>query len=106
MSKRKRPEWRTKWLTAEGEIVRVTDMEDRHLFNTIRMLNGWADGIIGRMLDAAFSYSTMVNGEMAEYLLDQEIDNLMDMRPQDYAYDTYLAYPRMIKEASKRGLSI
>lgn len=106
MSKRKRPEWKTKWMTAEGEILRVVDMDDRHLFNTIRMLNTWADLTLGRMLDAAFSCSTMFNGGMAEDLIEQEIDNLMDMRAQDYAYDTYLAYPRMIAEASKRGLSV
>ncbi|KKN65441.1 hypothetical protein LCGC14_0481610 [marine sediment metagenome] len=93
-------------MTAEGEVIKIVNMDDRHLYNTIRMLDRWADAEIGRDLDAAFRCSTMFSGNMAEDMIEQEIDNLMDMRPQDYAYDNYKVYPRMIQEAAKRGLSV
>ncbi len=106
MSKRKRREWKTRWMTAEGDIVRIIDMEDRHLRNTIRMLTRWADAEIERELDAAFRCSTMFSGENATDLIEQGIDDLLDVRPQDYAYEVYKAYPRMVKEAEKRGLRL
>ncbi len=93
-------------MTAEGEVIKIVNMDDRHLFNTIRMLNRWADAALGQQLDAAFSCDMMFNGDMASYLIDQEISILMDKRPQDYAYDNYEAYPRMVQEAMKRGLSV
>ncbi len=101
-----RKQWKTKWMTAEDEVIRIVDMDDRHLRNTIQMLTRWADVALGQALDAAFRCSVMFTGDMASDMIDEGIDNLMDTQPQDYAYEIYPAYPRMIEEAAKRGLTV
>lgn len=107
MASRNWMHWKTKWMTAEYEVIRIRDMEDRHLRNTVCMLIRWADRELLSALSAAFSCSTMFGGGgIAEDQIDAAIDNLIDMRPADYAYKNYPPFPRMVEEAAKRGMTI
>ncbi len=100
------PQWKTKWMTAEGEVVRIVDMSDFHLRNTIKLLTTWSEIWLREELNGAFECSIMFDGDMAMDHIDQAIENLIEAQPEDIAYDTFKAYPKMIDEAAKRELTI
>ncbi len=98
--------WKHRWRTADGEVIRIVDMDDRHLCNTIRMLVRWADRAINYELEAAFSCEMMLSGDEALAQVDSAIDDLMRACPTDYAYNHYRPFPKMLEEAAKREMTV
>lgn len=85
------PEWKCQ----DGRVLKIVDMADGHLRNTIRMLrrNGYCTTT--EFADCA-AYATAVNGEYAALAAENEMDQ---MRPASQLDD-------LIAEADRRGLKI
>ena len=78
------------WTTAEGKRLRVRDMDNGHLVNTIRMLERRADGEIGACMAIA----------AAEY------DGYSDVFDDADVGSIYPIYDDMVAEAKRRGLDL
>lgn len=93
---------RTKqWTTKEGKKIRVMDMSDSHLVNTIKFLRKAASARISSDIDMAISTPPM-NGEMAQELFEQGFEELLKETWQDRVPTIYLD---MEEEAERRELS-
>jgi len=92
------------WITKEGREIKVADMDDSHLINTIRMLRRKA----GRMKLAAelecISAESMFNGDMAKLSIEQEGARISGMSDEDFLMEHIPPYRRMLREVRIRNL--
>lgn len=71
------------WVTKEGQKLRISEMEDGHLVNSLQMLK--RRGFVGwRILSAYLGGGP--NGDMARDLFDHETDEVFS-RPYHPAFD-------------------
>jgi hypothetical protein len=84
------------WTQRDGTTIRICDMSDRHLLNTIAMLRRAHQ----RELAAAWSMLSTVTAEMATYYLEQDIERMEDSLSDHPLHDDLCA------EAERRGLTI
>lgn len=103
MSRKKKPAKRTKiWTTKNGRKIRVCDMEDSHLINTIRLLERHSYQARDEAIRAGYSALSMMQGEMAIMAIEQDISVLESddesMMPEIY-FD-------MLDEANDRQLDL
>lgn len=85
-----------KWTTKDGQRIRIKDMEDSHLLNTIRFLERTWEKRKASML----SDFPCFNGEMAQYYAEQEWDRLADTDIEEACP----IYNDMVDEAERRNL--
>lgn len=83
------------WTTKNGSKIRIKDMTDEHLVNTIRMLERKNEADKQNVPYPSFQ------GEMAQMYAESEFDALVDREPGDL----WPIYDDMIEEAIKRKLS-
>jgi len=88
------------WATREGTKIRVCDMGDEHLVNSLKMLKRQALSAREDNLAAAWSAAAMFNGDMATYYAEQEADRVSDAHWIDYMSDFW---EPMQLEAHRRG---
>ena len=86
---------KTIWVTKDGQSIRVKDMTDSHLVNTIRFLKR-------KSLNELYSLSCFIQGEQASYMIDDMITSHEDDEVASY-YNSSI-YNTMIDEACKRGI--
>lgn len=85
-----------KWAMRDGQKVRIKDMTDSHLVNTIRMLGRKHDD----EKEAAWSVLSTLQGEMAQMYCENDISRMEDNGPAA----TSPIYEDMMEEATRRGL--
>ena len=90
-----------KWETANGNLIKISEMSDCHLLNTIYLLERTAPKIYEMNLQSAMQLSCYVTGEMASYTIEQEIDRMMEEDPYE---PTHYKYDWLVDEAIERGL--
>jgi len=88
------------WKTREGAQIRVCDMGDEHLVNSLKMLKRKALHMRDDALAAAWSAASMFNGDMATYYAEQEADRMSCAHWLDYMSDFW---EPMQLEAVRRG---
>ncbi len=82
-----------KWTCKDGRKIRIKDMDDGHLTNTIKFLK--------RQHAQALDISPpCFQGEMAQMYAEQEYDNRMSSE----VWDLFPIYMDMVEEAERRGL--
>ena len=92
------------WKTREGQQVRIRDMDDRHLLNTLRMLqrHAWR-----RLVAANLAYidGPRPTADMAEMAFEAEADHVAELTTED-ALEDMPKYQELAEEARRRGLDI
>jgi len=88
------------WTTADGTKIRICDMDDSHLLNSIRFLERYAEARLSHEFSAVFNFPEP-QGEMAQMDLDQMELEMFDATFWDYLPDIY---DNMESECRRRGL--
>ena len=74
-------------------------MTDSHLANTIALLERAAPQNRQRILATAYSASSMLQGEMASYYAEQDIDRLETMGDEEFLHPLY---DDLVREQDRR----
>lgn len=95
------------WTTRDGRKVRVCDMDDVHLENTIRMLNRVANFRKDDTILSAMAVESTLQGEMALLCIEQDIARTEDADPSEFLerpdlYEALLLERERRKEKSQR----
>lgn len=90
-----------KWTMRDGTKIRIKDMGDGHLVNTIRMLKRYG-ALVKRHTEMIYLCGPTPQGDMAEYAFNQEFDRVMDADPEEFAPDIL---EDLCAEADRRGLT-
>lgn len=94
------------WKCKDGRKVRVCDMTDSHLLNTIAMLERNASALLAQEISAAYSCLSMLQGEMATYYCERDIDRLEETSPGEFLEATQPIYTHLCNEADRRKLKL
>jgi len=85
------------WTTKDGREIPIKDMSDRHLVNTLNMLNN--KGFISHKTMMSYLSGSEPQGEMAQLAYEQECDAIFDA-PVCEQMDA------LEEELEKRGLNL
>lgn len=88
-----------KWTTKDKRKIRVCDMTDSHLLNTIK----WIYRKCEKELEEAQLYCPSFQGEMAQYFAEQAWEQTLSMTPIELTPPIFTC---MLKDAVRRGLEI
>jgi hypothetical protein len=88
------------WTTKDGTRIRICDMTDSHLLNTIALLKRIAKQ--GRR-EILFHYPDF-QGEMAQFYAEQSWEGVASTHPDDFAYEEYPILEPLEMDAERRGL--
>jgi hypothetical protein len=87
------------WTTKDGTQIRIYDMMNRHLVNTLRMLRRSAEGRYQDDLALVFGFASTCRGDGAAYAADQACDDMClrtDWR--DYVPDIFWDMESLARE--------
>lgn len=86
------------WTMKNGRKLRIKDMTDSHLINSIRML----ERAHGRNVCQMYGLACMIQGEQASL----DIDNAIDRAEEGGPGESYSIYDDLVDEADRRGLVV
>lgn len=84
------------WTCKDGRKIKIKDMSDSHLKNTIAMLERAHSSLI----ENAWAACSILQGEMASYYAEQEIDGLEEVN------STHPLYDDLVEEQNKRSAKV
>ncbi len=91
------------WQTKDGRVLKITDMDDEHLVNSIRLLKRVVRGMRFSRDLAGWSVLNFVHGEMAQYAIESDLE--LDARLNDEEWlERHTVYEELIGEAKRRGI--
>jgi hypothetical protein len=85
-----------KWKTKSGIKIRICDMTDAHLNNTINFLCNKALEDVNTIPYPCFQ------GEMAQHFAEQEFETMQNATPEELAVYVYPIYTYLIREQDRR----
>lgn len=90
------------WTTNDGRRLRICDMTDDHLLNTIRLLQRFAEA---ERIKSTVFYATCTPPESDGALdcFNREFDAVMDSTYEDYVSSIYC---NLVDDARRRGLVV
>ena len=87
------------WVTREGRVIPIRAMTDRHLYHTIRLLERLARVTWRTPMPRGF-----LQGDVANFLLEQEQIRLSEMDLAEIAQEIHPRYVDLVEEATRRGV--
>lgn len=91
------------WTTKDGRKIKITDMSDNHLINSIRLLRR----VVGKMRlsheFSGFSMLNFVNGEMAEIAIETALQQEIGMDDEEWLKH-HTPYEELVDEAIRRDV--
>ena len=92
------------WKTATGRKVKIVDMTDYHLRNTIKMLEQYAKHMEAQAIQAGEEMLAGLHGEIATQMVEDDLDKLYSegLDPADITP----AYEKLVAEADRRCLQL
>lgn len=93
------------WTMRDGSKIRVKDMADSHLINSLKMMRRNASKAISAVTSSMLALSCGFQGEEASYQIDREIcemDRLMES-PDEFL-ERNDSYKALIREFKRRKL--
>ena len=81
-----------KWTTKDGTKIRIKDMSDQHIVNTLRLIERMHKNAIEECPFPCFG------GEMAQYYAEQEFDSFLSSDIEDI----FPIYGDLYEEAQRR----
>jgi len=91
-----------KWTMKTGEKIRIKDMTDSHLLNTLKMLKKNGQAKLKYMIDAVSSFPGF-GGEQAQIAFEQMEDDLFESEWDDYMPEIFID---LVGEAERRKLGV
>ncbi len=88
-----------------GELIRIRDMSDRHLVNTLCLLGRYAETYWHEQLRVLQSIDNLVSGDIASFLIDQDLNKHLESDPIETMPDGGEKYFELLAEYKRRGLS-
>jgi len=85
------------WATKDGRKIRICDMVDEHLLNTISMCQRKH-----RAAQLAMPFPYMLSGEMASFCAEADYDRFQESDPSV----SFPLYDDLLLEAQRRGLDL
>lgn len=92
------------WKMKNGNKIRICDMDDNHLINTIKLLYNNAVRTKEITLSSMACYSGNCNGEMAQDALDSAVTDLELTTDFEFALREYPILENLIEDAKRREL--
>lgn len=93
------------WTTKDGKKIKISEIQDDHLINSIRLLRR----VVRRMRFghelSGFSMLNFVNGEMAELAIEQSLEQEAAMNDEEWL-NYHTVYEELIEEAKRRDILI
>lgn len=91
------------WTTKAGEKIAIRKMGDTHLLNTIKMIKRYAGVALQSEISAAYSCLASLQGEMAQFYCEQDIDRMEQTSVEEWLEDRPV-YGSLVREAERRKL--
>lgn len=93
---------KTIWITKTGARVKIREMSDQHLANTINFLRRNAHAAQFAAIDSGYACLCSLNGEMAQYYCEQDINRIESMSTEDFLEESIEQWPYLLAEAERR----
>lgn len=94
------------WTTKEGQHIPISQMTDRHLKNTIRMLKRTASARRENAIAILSAGTMQVSGDMALEALESELNMAESMDDEEFLEWSVPQYDELLKESERRGLEV
>ena len=92
------------WTTKDGTVLKIKDMTDSHILNTIKMLERNAPIVQAALLGKVYDFQSTLQGKMAIDQMDREITGLEQSDSEEFLEEHNPSYNSLLEEASKRGI--
>lgn len=92
------------WKQADGKVILIDDMDDSHLINSLNMLERAAPRYKEKLLHDGYQALAIVQGEQAEYDIEQDISRLEDMDAKEVLSEIMPVYENMLDLVRVRKL--
>jgi len=89
------------WTMRDGKTIKIADMTDSHVYNSMKSLERNVKAMREGTEVQAVGFLSSLQGDMASYYAEQDVDSLMSMSDEEYL-EEYTEYGELRDEYEKR----